>query len=252
MRSPSEGGFAILLMRTLRGWTQAEMAEKIGTVASVISEYETGKRRPSFPTLEKVARLADVPAYHFRSLMPLLRGLRSVFAEASPGYLRALVEQVGRESQILSAATAELALANGKMRGEAPPPAPEDREKARDLWQRLQGFTPKERWFLVSEAAEYQSWALCELLCKMSAQERARDVGRAQDLAALALLTAELAPGSEPWRQRLQGYAWACVGRAREADGDWNGAQEAWARSRHLWAAGAPGDPGRLLGEPGG
>lgn len=250
MRSPSDGGFAILLMRTLRGWTQAELAERVGTTASVISEYETGKRRPSTKTLEKVARRADIPAYHFRALMPLLHGLRSAFAEASAGYLRTLVEQVGREGQVLSAATAELLLSTGQIRKEAPPPAPEDRERARGLWERLQGFTREERWFLVSEAAEYQSWALCELLCKVSAEERGWNAGRAKELAALALLIAELAPGSEPWRQRLQGYAWACLGHARQAGGDPNGAREALARFRQLWEAGAAGDPAGLLAEP--
>ena len=251
MRSPSDEGFAILLMRTLRGWTQVELAERMGSTPSVISEYETGKRRPSAKTFEKIARLADIPASHFRALMPLFHGLRSAFAEASTGYIRTLVEQVGREGRGLSAATAELLLATSKGRGEAPPPSPADRERAQGLWQRLQVFTTEERWFLVSEAAEYQSWALCELLCKVSAEERARDAGRAKDLATLALLIAELAPGSEAWRQRLQGYAWACLGRAREAGGDPNGAREALARSRQLWGAGAPGDPERLLGEPG-
>jgi transcriptional regulator with XRE-family HTH domain len=250
LSSTSDGGFAILLMRILRGWTQAELAERMGSTPSVISEYETGRRRPSTKTLEKVARLADIPAYHFRALMPLLDGLRSAFAEASTGYLRTLVEQVGRDGQVLSAATAQLLLSTGNVRGAAPPPAPEDREKARGLWERLQHFTAEERWFLVSEATEYQSWALCELLCKVSAEERDRNAGHAKELAALALLTAELAPGSEPWRQRLQGYAWACLGRARQAGGDRNGAKEALARSRQLWEAGAPGDPGRLLGEP--
>lgn len=238
-------------MRTLRGWTQAELAERMSSTPSVISEYETGRRRPSVKTLEKVARLADIPASHFRTLIPLFHGLRSAFAEASPGYLRALVEQVGREGQVLSSATAEVLLSAGKRRGEAPPPSPEDREKGRALWERLQAFTTEERWFLISEAAEYQSWALCELLCKVSTKERGRDAGRAKELAALALLTAELAPGSELWRQRLQGYAWACLGRARQACGDPNGAREALARSRQLWEAGAPGDPDRLLGEPG-
>lgn len=249
MRSPSEGGFAILLMRTLRGWTQSEMAKKIGTAQSVISKYESGDRHPSFRTLEKLARLADIPAYHFRALLPLLRDLCNAFAEASPGYLKALMEQVSRESPSLSAVTADLLLATGLGRKQAPPPAPEDREKAQALWQRLRSFTAKERWFLVSEAAEYRSWALCELLCKVSAEER--DAGRARELAELALLTAELIYGPQPWRQRLQGYVWAYVSRAREAGGDRDGAREASARSRHLWEAGASGDPAGLLREPG-
>lgn len=239
----------ILLMRTLRGWTQEELAARVGTTPSVISEYETGRRSPSMPTMERFARLVDIPVYHLRSLIPLLHGLRNVLEEASSGYLRVLVEQMGREGQALSAATADLLLSNRSLRREAPPPVPEDREKARGLWERLQRFTTEERWFLVSESAQYQSWALCELLCKVSAEERSRDAGRAKELAALALLTAEMTPGSEAWRQRLQGCAWACLARAREAGGDRKGAREALDRSRQLWEAGAAGDPAGLLGE---
>ena len=38
---------------------------------------------------------------------------------------------------------------------------------------------------------------------------------RALELADLALRVAELIPGEEPWRSRVQGYAWAHVGNAR-------------------------------------
>jgi tetratricopeptide (TPR) repeat protein len=69
---------------------------------------------------------------------------------------------------------------------------------------------------------------------------------KARELAELALRIAEVAPGSGPWRDRLQGYAWAFVGNARRACNDLPGAEKAMARARKLWEAGAPGDPGFL------
>jgi tetratricopeptide (TPR) repeat protein len=62
------------------------------------------------------------------------------------------------------------------------------------------------------------------------------------------LRVAELAPGGEAWRSRLQGYAWAFVGNARRVQGDLPGAEEAFVHSDRLWEAGAGGDPGVLDG----
>ena len=66
------------------------------------------------------------------------------------------------------------------------------------------------------------------------------------ELAELARLIAELTPGEETWRSRLQGFAWAHVSKARRACGDPSGAEEAFARARQLWEAGGAGDPGLL------
>jgi tetratricopeptide (TPR) repeat protein len=105
---------------------------------------------------------------------------------------------------------------------------------------------PHGRRKLVEDAQEFRSWALCELVCAESVKAAADDAGRAVELAELAVLIADLAPGEETWRWRLQGYAAAHLGNARRVRTDWPGAEEAFDRAAKLWQAGAPGDPGLL------
>ena len=54
-RELDELALVIVVLRALSGMTQAELAELAGTTASVISEYETGRRRPSRKTVERFA-----------------------------------------------------------------------------------------------------------------------------------------------------------------------------------------------------
>ncbi|HSK76449.1 MAG TPA: hypothetical protein VLQ45_08310, partial [Thermoanaerobaculia bacterium] len=107
---------------------------------------------------------------------------------------------------------------------------------------------PRRR-LLVEKSLEFRSWALCELICKESTDAAPDSADRALELANLALRVAELLPGDEAFRSRLQGYAWAHVGNARRVRSDLPGADEAFGRVRQLWKAGEPGDPGCLLDE---
>ncbi|MDO4325146.1 MAG: helix-turn-helix domain-containing protein [bacterium] len=47
-------------MRVSSGYTQAEIAEKLGVSRSTIGMYETGAREPDFETLEAIADLFNV------------------------------------------------------------------------------------------------------------------------------------------------------------------------------------------------
>ena len=47
-------------LRKLAGYTQDELANKLGVVKSTISMYETGKRQPDFEKLEEIADLFNV------------------------------------------------------------------------------------------------------------------------------------------------------------------------------------------------
>ena len=106
---------------------------------------------------------------------------------------------------------------------------------------------PRQRRQAVEEEERYWTWGLAERLCFESERAAAHRADGALDLAGLALRIAELAPGgSEAWRSRLQGYAWAFVANARRVKGDLPGAEEAFQRSDRLWEAGAEGDPGVL------
>lgn len=47
-------------LRKERDWSQEDVAERIGVNKMTISGYETGKRRPSFETLDALAQVFDV------------------------------------------------------------------------------------------------------------------------------------------------------------------------------------------------
>ena len=47
-------------LRTARGWTQDELAERLGVSRSRVGMYETGRREPDFETLEAIADLFNV------------------------------------------------------------------------------------------------------------------------------------------------------------------------------------------------
>ncbi len=50
--------------RTAKKMTQTELGKRIGTADNAISRYETGIRKPSLITVEKLATALDVnPAY---------------------------------------------------------------------------------------------------------------------------------------------------------------------------------------------
>src|SRR6185295_5561550 len=87
------------------------------------------------------------------------------------------------------------------------PPSREDRKRAAALWEIMKRREPPDRRMLVEDAEEFRNWGLCELLCHESEKAAADDAGRAVELAELAVLIADLAPGEEAWRRRLQGYA---------------------------------------------
>jgi len=49
-------GLRLRALRKKRGWTQVEMAEKLGVDRSYISDMERGKKNVCLPTLEVIAK----------------------------------------------------------------------------------------------------------------------------------------------------------------------------------------------------
>lgn len=47
-------------LRTDRGWTQEQLAERLGLTKMTISQYETGARNPSFQRIEAIADVFHV------------------------------------------------------------------------------------------------------------------------------------------------------------------------------------------------
>jgi transcriptional regulator with XRE-family HTH domain len=240
----------LALLRHYKDWDQGELARAAHIAPSQVSVYVRGERPIPRDILERVAEAAGVPGH---LLDPILRTIRS-FRMAALGRSRAeraLGEILSNELLLLGQSVIDALLSGGPSEEDDPfeedrLPIPEDREEAAELWGRMARRTPGQRTALVEETEEFRSWALCERVAAESAATLASDPRQALELAELARRIAELTPGSEAWRSRVQGYAWAHVSHARRACGDRPGAEEAMGRSRRLWAAGAPGDPGLL------
>lgn len=53
-------GSNLKTLRLREGWTQAQLAQKLGITKSVISTYETGLRLPSYDILIHIAKIFKV------------------------------------------------------------------------------------------------------------------------------------------------------------------------------------------------
>ena len=56
-----KNGLKIRVARERRGWTLAQLAEKVGKSAPYLSDIERGNRRGSYATLEVIARVLELP-----------------------------------------------------------------------------------------------------------------------------------------------------------------------------------------------
>jgi DNA-binding XRE family transcriptional regulator len=312
-----EVGLALAMLRMLRGWERADLVRALGVNRSWISMIETGKREPSMRTLQRITGALGLPMTAVEEALGLVRSVRGMAAEdtgggtgggSGGGQVRPGGDAVGPQDAGLawdgtglSGVLFELVGASrragrgvlgagggrgegagaGEGAGKGGDDDPEEmRRRAAELWARLRRHGREERRALVREAAEFQSWALCERLCEESARIGVESPAAAVELAELAVEVALMAPvpvggawvvpaarlagiggsgdpggpgasltwsaatsprDAERWRDRLSGYAWAFVGEARRLAGEPAGAEEAFARSRELWPDGGPG-----------
>ena len=51
----------IRALRDQRGWTQAELAKRLGITSSAVGQWEIGETRPSMAKLQALARVLDRP-----------------------------------------------------------------------------------------------------------------------------------------------------------------------------------------------
>jgi transcriptional regulator with XRE-family HTH domain/tetratricopeptide (TPR) repeat protein len=243
-----EIGLVLTILRSIRGWNQAEWAQAARMGASSLSEYETGGRVPNLQTLERLFSALGLPlsaAARTRTFIAEVRGSDGAVLPAPMG--PDLLASIGHVVASLTREAGEFLARDLLYADDSFPPvtAPraEDREAAPGLMNRLLGYSAGARKALVTELGRFRNWALCETLCAESTKAAARDHSRALELAELALQIAECLPGEEAWRYRLQGYAWAHVGNAARVANDFAGADLAFEKSDFLWQAGASADP---------
>ncbi|HVT14931.1 MAG TPA: helix-turn-helix transcriptional regulator [Thermoanaerobaculia bacterium] len=243
----------VRVLRALRGGTQEKMATAARIDGSSLSRYESGESSPRREALERLAGAAGLPLELAVAVVRLARaaagapaGAVAVPEAAEDAAFEEALRRAGRATAagfVAELAAAEVAAARPR------PPAAEDRAVSAEQWRRLEPYGAPERRLLVESARELQGWGLAWRLCEESERAAADTAREALELAALGLRAAELAPGSERWRKRLQGYAWGFVGNARRVASDLPGAEKAFTRAWMLWREGAGSDPAGLLGE---
>lgn len=234
--TPDERGLCLYILRSLCGWTQEELAKALGTTASAISEYETGKRYTPERIVRRAAGRVGISALTVTELQAALGDLRSALRGTpipKPDPLDSLAEELYLEFEDLARKVVETVLASSQAWTSSSNP-PRDLVPVEALWAELERCGADERRLMVEEGVEYQTWSFCKLLCAKSLE--APDGGRATlGLAELALHVAERVSGDEDWRASVQAFAWAHLGHARRRLGDLAGAEQAFARFRALW-----------------
>jgi transcriptional regulator with XRE-family HTH domain len=247
-RRPAPLGATLRFLRFAGGWSEAELAHALGVSPDLISKYEKGRKVLSRPRLEELLAAVDLPP---EAVDACIYALEVAYPKEQPGSpvdpspaaRRSIHRAAAIAGQQAAEATLEKLEENVRRLGAA-----QVRRQAGELWEGLVRLPSKQRRAVVEAEPKYWTWAVSERLCAESVRAAAHRADEAAELAKLALRVAELAPGSEPWRSRIQGYVWAFIANARRVQGDLPGAEEAFLHSDRLWEAGAPADPGVLDG----
>jgi transcriptional regulator with XRE-family HTH domain len=239
----------VRVLRALGGLSRRELAKATGLSAGLIARIEQGETLPDLDDLTAIAKAVKVPPDLVLEEIPTV--LRAWQTDGDDlGEDVANLKELDQATHDIANETARVLARVGRIlalyafaeekeaRRGLPERPDEDRQEAGALWARL-GHVEARHWAVVIRTAkEFQSWALCELLCDESARAAANNVGRSLQLANLAVQVAELVGDDGPWRAGLQGYAWAFVGNARRVPGNFAGAERAFEKSGELWRVG--------------
>ncbi|HEX4960176.1 MAG TPA: helix-turn-helix domain-containing protein [Thermoanaerobaculia bacterium] len=243
-------GLTLTYLRKAIGWSEGELAEALGVSASLISDYERGKKSL---TRERLETIVAVMGFQRTAIDDALAFIDRVRAKAaSPVYPTAETREAGAELQTIDRLGQSIADATSQvgrllathLSWEVRALA--DRQVAQGSLARLLRRTPSERRTLIRKTQEYRSWAVSELACAESLKAAPDNADRALEFAELAVEIAQQMTGEPLMRKRVEGYAGVHLGNARRVHGKLRDADEAFARALPLWKAGAPADPGLL------
>jgi tetratricopeptide (TPR) repeat protein/transcriptional regulator with XRE-family HTH domain len=236
-RGRSDLGLALSFLRSIKGWTQEQLADASGAKLESIKHIEEGVRGTRPRTLGRI--LAGL-GFSRETLAEALSSIRRWRGDApSPGAWT--VADLRRELLALLAPPA--AVVGGT---DHPSSLENSRRQAPALWARFRACSAAGQLDLVREADEFQTSGFAELLCEKSRNAAGDSAARALHLAGCAVVAAATVPSSDGWRWRLEGYCRHHLGSAVRVGGDLNRADRAVSRAKELWDAGAGDDPGLL------
>jgi tetratricopeptide (TPR) repeat protein len=233
-------------LREARGWTVVKLAAEACVTTKTVWTWE--HKKPLSP--QKLRELAARMGYGPEAVDFVAHGLTLALgapeppaspADPPPVFLRRIQQAAARRGLVTAELTERHLLKHVRAFR-----ARKARRRAKRLWARLKGCTADRLRLVVEASREAQTWAFAELLCHKSVEAASDRADRALELAKLACRAAELAPGGEVWRRRLQGYALAILANALRVANKLKEAPETFARAVKLWEAGAAADPGLL------
>jgi len=236
---------AFILFRSFKYWDQAAYSQAARISPNQVSLYEQGRRTVPDEILRRGAEAVGFPILLLPFLLKAIRTFRLI-AEGEGRFGKLLGGPFSVSLLGLGHAAAEVVVVPDHPPEGAASSPQEERERAWSLWDRMRGLPHSHREALVDEDEDYRTWGLVEQVAAASIEAAGDDPQEALQLAELAVRIAELCPGSEAWRWRLEGYASIHLASSRKASGDTPGALEAIAHGKKLWQAGAHADPGLL------
>jgi len=240
-KTPSALGLALAYLRSKRGWTKTRLAKVLGMGdRSPLSRYERGDQLSRERLDALVAPLGYPP--EAVEVLRFADRLISLEEAASPEELTA--EERGRIGVAAMAAgwTAGEWVFEALVRRKLAEKAEAARREAEEFWASLKRATLEDRSALLADFPEFRSPALAARVCAASLRAAPRDAREALELAELALSIAGRVTGEEGQRSRAQGYCWAHVGNSRRVANDYDGADDAFTRTWHLWRGGTKAD----------
>ena len=124
MKKPEDLQVAMVFLRTLKGWNQAELAQAAGIDRGQISLYEAGKRLPSDKSLQRILDAAGMQASDLQATLTFIRLMRSGETASLTGDQEqpAGSATVRAVTQALETARAQLLMSRAAGKGKKPLP----------------------------------------------------------------------------------------------------------------------------------
>lgn len=269
--------WGLKLVRRVRRLRREELAAATGLPSELIAEYESERQPLPFETLvhvitalrlteeEQTTLIRATPRFH----LALWRGgprdrprqtravIRWLSREAGERVRKFALWRMSRDGTREEIATdigwegtraiklAKVSYAVGMMvlqprlRPKARRPSPRDRRKGEEAWGRFEAQDLGLLRLIAETSRDLASWAVCERLGLAAIELAGTAPDKSREIAEITLLLVRRTHVGPDMRRRLRGFAAACLGTARLAQGDRAGAEEALVESRRLWQAGA-------------